>query len=58
MTNGEKIREIFPNVQTDEADGHAFVNFFISDGKIVVMSACGAREQWWNREYKEKEDET
>jgi len=55
MTNGQKIKEIFPNVQTDEADGHALVNFIIVEEKRVVMSACGAREEWWNAEYTENE---
>lgn len=57
MTNGQKIKEIFPNVQTDEADGHALVNFIIVEEKRVIMSACGAREEWWNAEYTESEAE-
>lgn len=56
MTNGEKIKQIFPNVQTNEENGHLFVNFFIEGNvngkKITIMSALGAREEWWNCEYK------
>lgn len=57
MTNGEKIKQIFPNLQTNEESGHQFVHFFIEENangqKITLMTALGAREEWWSSEYKE-----
>ena len=60
MTNGEKLREIFPNIKDNEKDGHAFVHFYIEetyekDGvthTLTDISACASRE-WWYSDYEE-----
>ena len=55
MTNGEKIKQIFPDMRTNEDKHHTFVHFFIEKNNLSLMSGLGARKEWWDSEYKESE---
>ena len=51
MTNGEKIKSLFPDIEEEKLDD-------IID--VYGMSKCRVTfdTDWWNEEYKEIEDES
>ena len=48
MTNGEKIKQIFPGLQTDEGELEVYMWTTAHDAIDIPL-------EWWNAEYKEPE---
>lgn len=49
-TNGDIIKAMFPNMQTNEEWKSTFHCFIETDGHTAI-TACGMRD-WWNAPYK------
>ena len=52
-TNGDVIKTLFPDIQTNEEWKSIFHCFIETDGHTAI-TACGMRD-WWNAPYKEGE---
>ena len=49
MTNGDKLKEVFPNLVTQQGDD--FITLDIYKGEFPIMTGC-AKLEWWDAEYK------
>ncbi len=54
MTNGEKLKQMFPELVFGRVPKADCVYFDLYRGTFSILTGC-ARNEWWDEEYKESE---
>ena len=54
MTNGERLKQMFPDIVFNRVSASDCVVFDLWCGPYTIFTGC-ARNEWWDAEYKKNE---